>query len=98
MRIQTVLANLLPYACSLYNSVFYAPCAQKALLNSTTDAFINGILATHESPGGVGIAVVRKDPHGNWNVETRGYGIATANGTRVTEDTIFAIASNSEVQ
>ena len=71
---------------------------QNALLNSKTDAFINGMLRQFESPGGVGIAVVRKDTHGNWNVETRCYGVATANGTRVTEDTVFAIASNSKVQ
>ena len=95
MWIQTILANLLPF--SLYNSVFHPPHVQNALLNSKTDAFINGMLRQFESPGGVGIAVVRKDAHWNWNVETRGYGVATANGTRVTEDTVFAIASNSKV-
>ncbi|GLB40046.1 putative beta-lactamase [Lyophyllum shimeji] len=45
---------------------------------------------------GLGIAVVRGDGQGNWSVETKGYGIATANGSRVTENTLFPIGSNSK--
>ncbi|KAJ7766554.1 beta-lactamase/transpeptidase-like protein [Mycena maculata] len=34
---------------------------------------------------------------GSWLVETKGYGIANANGTKVTPDTIFGIGSNSKL-
>ncbi|KAG5636733.1 hypothetical protein H0H81_007062 [Sphagnurus paluster] len=68
-----------------------------AVLNSETDAFINEILSSWGSPGGVGVAVVRKNQQGNWAVETKGYGLATANGSRVTENTLFAIGSNSKL-
>ncbi|KAJ7144404.1 hypothetical protein C8R44DRAFT_539629, partial [Mycena epipterygia] len=65
------------------------------ILNPEVDAAIHSILKDFNSPGGLGIAVVRKDAHG-WTVETKGYGIAKADGTKVTEDTLFSIASNSK--
>lgn len=68
------------------------------VLNDETDAFINQIIADRKSPGGVSITVVRKDNNGAWNVETRGYGIATAKGKKVTENTLFSIGSNSKVR
>jgi CubicO group peptidase (beta-lactamase class C family) len=68
------------------------------VLNNDTEAFIQHVLANYSSPGGVGVAVVRKDSTGLWQIETKGYGVATlANGTNVTENTLFAIGSNSKV-
>ncbi|KAG6886938.1 hypothetical protein C0995_003070 [Termitomyces sp. Mi166 len=68
-----------------------------AVLNNITDAFIEKVLSDWGSPGGVGIAVVRRDGQDNWTVETKGYGVATANGSQVTEKTLFAIGSNSKL-
>ncbi|RDB29989.1 Gigasin-6 [Hypsizygus marmoreus] len=67
------------------------------VLNDKTDAFINQVLADWRSPGGVAVAVVRRDGLGAWNIETRGYGKATINGTKVTEKTLFGIGSNSKL-
>ena len=69
----------------------------KPVLNENTDAFINQVLKDWNSPGGAAVAVVRKDDQGAWNIETKGYGIATANGSEVTENTLFSIGSNSKV-
>jgi hypothetical protein len=71
---------------------------QQAILNDAAEAFINQVLTDWNSPGGVAVAVVRRDGQGNWNVETKGYGVATANGSKVTENTLFALASNSKVK
>ncbi|RDB30019.1 hypothetical protein Hypma_013824 [Hypsizygus marmoreus] len=67
------------------------------VLTNETDAFINRVLADWNSPGGIAVAVVRKDDQGAWNVETKGYGAATANGDKVTENTLFGIGSNSKL-
>jgi CubicO group peptidase (beta-lactamase class C family) len=67
------------------------------ILSPEIDTFINNILTEWNSPGGVAVAVVRMDGQGGWMVETKGYGIANANGTKVTSDTIFSIGSNSKV-
>ncbi|RDB29884.1 Gigasin-6 [Hypsizygus marmoreus] len=86
----------------LYGSVVslqqvYAQGAPAKILTQETDAFINQVLADWKSPGGVAVAVVRRNEQGVWNVETKGYGNATANGTKVTENTLFAIGSNSKL-
>ena len=84
------LGILLPYALALG--------ADGPVLNNNISAFIYELLAEYESPGGVGIAVVSQDPSGTWNVETKGYGVATlADGCNVTENTLFASGSNSKV-
>ena len=84
-----------------YGSLAFLPLAscqfQSRVLNDRTDAFINGLLKEYDSPGGVSIAVVRRNPRGSWVVETKGYGMATLSGSKVTEDTLFAIGSNSKV-
>ena len=67
------------------------------VLTNATDAFINHVLADWNSAGGLGVAVVRKNEQGLWNIETRGYGIATLDGRKVTEHTLFSIGSNSKV-
>ncbi|KAJ6552222.1 beta-lactamase/transpeptidase-like protein [Mycena vulgaris] len=67
------------------------------ILNPDIDGAIESILKSFKSPGGVGVAVVRKDDQGSgWRVETKGYGIAKVDGTKVTPDTLFAIGSNSK--
>lgn len=67
------------------------------ILDDETEKFINQILLDWKSPGGVAIALVRRDEQGEWNVETKGYGRATASGRNVTENTLFNMASNSKV-
>lgn len=69
------------------------------VLTEGIDKFIEGILSEWNSPGGIAVAVVHKEENseGSWNVETKGYGLAKYDGTRVTEDTLFCIASNSKV-
>jgi len=92
-----------PSQCS-FSTGHQAPLASppyqgslKPILNETTEAFITKVLKDWDSPGGVGIAIVRKDKEGQWFVETKGYGVATAQGDRVDENTLFSIGSNSKV-
>lgn len=71
---------------------------QSPVLNDETSAFIQKLLADNQSPGGAAIAVVRRNSGGKWDVETKGYGVATlTNGNKVTEDTLFSISSNSKM-
>lgn len=88
-------------ACSCFVPLFANVLAQQPplppLLNADIDAFINDLLSDWNSPGGVSVAVVRKTGNDTWNVETKGYGVAKADGTNVTEQTLFAIGSNSKV-
>jgi CubicO group peptidase (beta-lactamase class C family) len=67
------------------------------VLNSRLDDAILDILKEFKTPGGVGVAVVRKTTQGTWRLESKGYGNATAHGDKVTADTLFAIGSNSKV-
>ncbi|KAF7366888.1 Beta-lactamase class penicillin binding protein [Mycena sanguinolenta] len=67
------------------------------LLNARMDAAINAILKDFNTPGGVSVAVVQKSQNSGWAVETKGYGFAKVDGTRVTEDTMFGIGSNSKL-
>ncbi|KIK54979.1 hypothetical protein GYMLUDRAFT_99753 [Collybiopsis luxurians FD-317 M1] len=75
---------------------FVAP-QPKVALTPEIDHFIEGTLKNWNSPAGVAIAVVQKDTHGGWSVETKGYGTAKTDGSNVTEDTLFAIGSNSKL-
>ncbi|KAJ6469451.1 beta-lactamase/transpeptidase-like protein [Mycena sanguinolenta] len=84
-------------ATSLLCFANFALADNSTILSSEVDVFINNILAEWNSPGGVAVAVVRKDGQGGWLVETKGYGIATANGSKVTPDTIFSAGSNSKL-
>ncbi|KAG7440325.1 beta-lactamase/transpeptidase-like protein [Guyanagaster necrorhizus] len=67
------------------------------LLDLDIDTFIEGVLADWKSPGGLGVAVVKGGDDGGWQVETKGYGFATLGGSRVSEDTLFCIGSNSKL-
>ncbi|KAF9463775.1 beta-lactamase/transpeptidase-like protein [Collybia nuda] len=100
MRFQDIY-NALPLTiCG--SAVFLGACVHaqefpSSVLTSETDTFINQVLTDWQSPGGAAVAVVRKSPQGDWIVETKGYGAATINGSKVTENTRFAIGSNSKL-
>ncbi|KAE9390134.1 beta-lactamase/transpeptidase-like protein [Gymnopus androsaceus JB14] len=86
-------------ALAAIQAPFLAPesTVKQDVLSPEIDTFIEKILADWNSPGGVGIAVVQKNEDGSWNVETKGYGVAKADGSKVTADTLFAIGSNSKL-
>lgn len=67
------------------------------VLGPTIDKFIDNILTEWDCLG-IAVAVVRRKPDGSWNVETKGYGKATLDGTPVTEETLFQIGSNTKVR
>ncbi len=68
-----------------------------SVLNARLDSAILDILQEFKTPGGVGVAVVSENAQGSWQLESKGYGNATAYGDKVTADTLFAIGSNSKV-
>ncbi|KAG6904654.1 hypothetical protein DXG01_008346 [Tephrocybe rancida] len=95
MLLQTLI-SLVPFYLLLTSTV----SAQKTneILDAQTDRFVNQILMDWKSPGGLAIAYVKKDAQGSWvNIETKGYGCATASGKNVTEKTLFNMASNSKL-
>ncbi|KAF9463774.1 beta-lactamase/transpeptidase-like protein [Collybia nuda] len=67
------------------------------VLTQETDEFIEKVIADWNSPGGIAVAFVRKDDQGRWNIETKGYGRANLGGAKITENTLFAIGSNSKL-
>ncbi|KAJ7154569.1 beta-lactamase/transpeptidase-like protein [Mycena filopes] len=67
------------------------------MLTPEVDAAINSILASWNTPAGVAVAVVRTDGNGTWQTETKGYGVAKADGTKISPDTIFSLGSNSKL-
>ncbi|KAF8217633.1 beta-lactamase/transpeptidase-like protein [Mycena galopus ATCC 62051] len=67
------------------------------ILTPDLDAAITSILADWNTPGGVAVAVVRLDDDGDWQIETKGYGTAQADGTQISPDTIFNLGSNSKL-
>ncbi|KAJ7754376.1 beta-lactamase/transpeptidase-like protein [Mycena maculata] len=68
------------------------------LITPEVDTFVNSQLFQWNSSG-LSVAVVRRDTSvpGAWNVEFGSYGTAQADGSPVTPDTLFAIASNSKL-
>ncbi len=70
----------------------------KNILTPEIDAFVNKLIADWNSTG-LSVAVVRKDPSvpDGWRREFGSYGIANGNGSPVTPDTMYAIASNSKL-
>jgi CubicO group peptidase (beta-lactamase class C family) len=87
-------ALFLSAACA--NQAPFATSKAEDILDSQTDDFINHILKDWNSPGGLGIAVVRRDGD-DWRVETKGYGKGKLDGTAISPDSRFCIASNSKV-
>ena len=68
------------------------------LISGNTDQYVKTLLEKWGSPG-LSVAVVRKDesaPNG-WRHEFGSYGIAQADGSFMTPDSVFAIASNSKL-
>ena len=87
---------LLP--ASLILSPLLARGQPSRVLTPEVDEFIEGVLSRWGSPGGASVAVVRLDPNGEWNVETKGYGLARLDdNSKVTDETLFPIGSNSKV-
>ncbi|KAF5353762.1 hypothetical protein D9757_012942 [Collybiopsis confluens] len=74
------------------------PSTQNVFISSEIDSFIEGILDEYHSPG-LSVAVVRRNEsyHSGWLMEYGSYGTAKADGTPVTPDSLFAIASNSKL-
>ena len=98
MHLQTFIIILPAFLLYGYAVAFAQGTPRALLLNDETTAFINQLFKDFNSPGGAAVAVVRKDAHGAWSVETKGYGTATANGSKVTERTLFAVGSTSKVR
>ncbi|KAJ7639711.1 beta-lactamase/transpeptidase-like protein [Mycena polygramma] len=97
-----LLLGTVPFAASTFQSqqpfTVSGDSARGKILHKKLDAAIDAILKDFNSPGGVGVAVVQKNPDsGGWTVETKGYGFAKVDGTKVTSDTMFAIGSNSKL-
>ncbi|KAJ6545400.1 beta-lactamase/transpeptidase-like protein [Mycena capillaripes] len=70
---------------------------KNTLLTPKIDAYITSQLSYWNSSG-LSVAVVQKDESGEaWNIEFGSYGKAHADGTPVTPDTVFAIASDSKL-
>ncbi|KAF8163798.1 beta-lactamase/transpeptidase-like protein [Crassisporium funariophilum] len=70
----------------------------KTLISERTEKYIDTLLKKWNSTG-LSVAVVRKDdtaPSG-WVMEFGAYGIAHADGSPMTPDSVFAIASNSKL-
>ncbi|KAK0186837.1 beta-lactamase/transpeptidase-like protein [Armillaria mellea] len=67
------------------------------VLSPRVDAFISDVLTEWNTPGGVSVAVVKKNSDGTWTLETKGYGNASMDGQQMTEDSLFFIASNSKL-
>ncbi|PFH47488.1 hypothetical protein AMATHDRAFT_42916 [Amanita thiersii Skay4041] len=70
----------------------------RKLISPDVDALVNSMLASWNSSG-LAVAVVQRDDAapGGWHREFAAYGIAKDDGTPVTPDTLFAIASNSKL-
>ncbi|KAJ6627616.1 hypothetical protein B0H10DRAFT_1747767, partial [Mycena sp. CBHHK59/15] len=83
MRLFYILGLVLTGVC--------ASADNTQILNSNIDAFINGVLADWNSAAGAAVAAVRMDGQGGWLIETKGYGIAKGDGTKVGPDTIFSL-------
>ncbi|KAJ6627618.1 beta-lactamase/transpeptidase-like protein [Mycena sp. CBHHK59/15] len=89
MRLFYILGLVLTGVCASVDNT--------QILNSNIDAFINGVLTDWNSAAGAAVAVVRMDGQGGWLIETKGYGIAKGDGTKVGPNTIFSVGSNSKL-
>ncbi|KAJ7303572.1 beta-lactamase/transpeptidase-like protein [Mycena albidolilacea] len=90
------LLSLSPFAFSQL-LCFATALNTGTILTSDIDTFVADILREWNSPAGVAVAVVRQDGQGGWAVETKGYGTAKSDGTKVTPDTLFSIGSESKL-
>ena len=74
----------------------YSP--SKPLITERTERYIQTLLTRWNSTG-LSVAVVRKDENSptGWHHEFGAYGVAKADGSSMTPDSVFAIASNSKL-
>ncbi|KAJ7146054.1 beta-lactamase/transpeptidase-like protein [Mycena epipterygia] len=89
--------HLLSFFAFVQLSCFVTAFNNNTILTSDIDTFVTNTLAEWNSPAGISIAVVRQNGQGGWIVETKSYGNAKADGTKVTSDTRFAIGSESKL-
>ena len=70
----------------------------KPLISERTDRYIQNLL-TRWNSSGLSVAVVRKDENSptGWHHEFGAYGVAKADRSSMTPDSVFAIASNSKL-
>lgn len=66
-----------------------------ALISSETHDYIQGFLERWNASG-IAVAVVKKT-NNTWETDFGSYGIAKGDGTPVTPDTMFSIASNTKL-
>ncbi|KAF8183036.1 beta-lactamase/transpeptidase-like protein [Mycena galopus ATCC 62051] len=103
LLLHTLILQSVPLLCAAAEAVAdqqpfkFADDSRTKILDARIDAAINSILNDFNTPGGVGVAVVHKSQDSGWRVETKGYGLAKVDGTKVTEDTLFGIGSNSKL-
>ncbi|ESK85501.1 beta-lactamase class penicillin binding protein [Moniliophthora roreri MCA 2997] len=68
------------------------------ILSPKIDIFIQDLMKEWGTPGGVSVAVVRLGSSEEWQVETKGYGVAKLqDGTNFTADTLLSMCSNSKL-
>ncbi|KAF7312965.1 F-box domain-containing protein [Mycena kentingensis (nom. inval.)] len=100
MRLSIILPVLLclPSARPTPTQEPLYPPPDHKLITPTLDAFIRAQISYWNSSG-LSLAVVRRSsPHtSDWQIEYGSYGTARADGTPVSPDTLFAIASDSKL-
>ncbi|KAJ7261002.1 beta-lactamase/transpeptidase-like protein [Mycena rebaudengoi] len=90
------LPFLAPPLLFLASHVSAVDSTSSQILTPEIDAAINNILFEWNTPGGAAVVVVRMDGNGGWLTETKGYGTANSDGTKVNADTIFSLGSDSK--
>lgn len=88
---------------TLILSLFLACCStldagQTELITPEIEEHINRVIQQWNLTG-LAVAIVRQDPDSptGWHQEFGSYGVAKADGTPVTPDTLFALGSNSKL-
>ncbi|KAJ7049059.1 beta-lactamase/transpeptidase-like protein [Mycena amicta] len=94
-------ALILPASPSLQHPFSFPPndseSIARSLITPRVDAYIRAQQAYWNSSG-LAVAVVRRRPgDSQWDIEFGSYGTARADGTPVSPDTLFAIASDSKL-
>ncbi|PFH47486.1 hypothetical protein AMATHDRAFT_67688 [Amanita thiersii Skay4041] len=84
--------------CALQQPFYTADSRYRKFISPNVDALAKSMLSSWNSSG-LAVAVVRRDgtAPGGWHREFASYEIAKDDGTPVTPDTLFSIASNSKL-
>ena len=82
----------------LSQNVYSPKTISKPLITERTERYIQSLLTRWNSTG-LSVAVVRKNENSptGWHHEFGAYGVAKADGSSMTPDSVFAIASNSKL-